>query len=120
MVLLASGYRYTLPRRNLILLAFGLVGIFAIPFMPETQYNRDVTNRILLAEGAKDETEVSHVETQTAQGETKRSFTSEMLPWNPVYKGTEGFWENFTKPFPMLVSPIILFVFFINAFNTIW
>lgn len=88
--------------------------------MPETQYNRDVTTRILLAEGAKDETEVSHVETQTSQGEQKRSFVAEMSPWNPVYKGTEGFWENFTKPFPMLVSPIILFVFFINAFNTIW
>ena len=113
---------YSLSFRLLSLSAFGLVGLLAIPFMPETQYNRDVTTRILMAEsgGAKEETEVSHVESQHNGIEAKKSFVSEMKPWDPTYKGTEGVWENFTKPFPMLVSPIILYVFFINAFNTIW
>jgi hypothetical protein len=91
----------------------------AIFFLPESQYNRDLTRTILAAEKeAKDD--LSRAETSNSGVEPKRSFTSELAFRDPNFKSTERFWENFLKPFPMLISPIILYVFFINAFNTIW
>jgi hypothetical protein len=103
-----------------LILAFGVTGLFAIPFMPETQYNRDVSTRIIVAEsGGAKESEVTHIESQ-GNVEPKKSFVTEMKFADPTYRGTERFWVNFSKPFPMLVSPIIIYVFFINAFNTIW
>lgn len=99
----------------------------AIPLLPESQFNRDVSRRILAAEHeTKDDlepttsgVEIGHIES-SAVGEQPRSFLSSMAFRDPTFKSRERFWKNFLKPFPIMVSPILLYVFFINAFNTIW
>ena len=55
-----------------------------------------------------------------SQIEPKKSYLQSLAFYDKSYDSGESFLANFLKPFPMMISPIMLYVFFVNAFNMIW
>ena len=82
--------------------------------VPEKEGSNISTSDTNVADKGAD---LTAVESQT---EPKKTYLQSLAFYDTSYDSGESFLTNFLKPFPMMISPIMLYVFFVNAFNIIW
>ncbi|TID17432.1 MFS general substrate transporter [Venturia nashicola] len=120
----------------------GVNFVAVLLFVPETQYNRDIskslgsetsTASILIDSGLASSENVnqekavggkaaevsSQTEARPALQIPKKTWLQEMSLWNELPKDTT-LWEMFIRPFPLIVYPAVMFSFLTYAVSLAW